>query len=489
MTNAVAHFSSDEINPRSDYLSMSECIRCRAKQPHNLSKRQIKALGSRSKRGDAWASLILSRMHELSKATGKPMCDKHCNSTMGCQSELLLEKAASQSHHEALWILSCMYLGGNCLERNFKSNNIPKKYKDPSKKYELVMLAAKLGNQQAQYYVGYHTIGTTFFYKKTSFKKARKWLEKAIEQGHPDAAYELAEFYEKGLGVEVSLDKAAALYQLAIARAKIPYARCDHSGSCGSRTVGQDALTKLANLEECKKGSKTYDPPRFSVRTRVECYIGGKPEDRKFNGYELPSSHFIHASTKYCPTYEGNVVTLTTAPCMHEALQKKWVGIDQGGQVCGHLAKDQTETELVLNLGPGQHFDMEKNLFVGWEHPYKTGVVVQHHIFALGCSHGLGRMSPYQVQLDEGSRVGSMITVPIDEDGVIRKLSTCNKNEKACYTCDKVPIKGSALLKCSGCGLRRYCDKCTLCCFSCIVLYLFVFSSLTLFFFHCCHTQ
>jgi hypothetical protein len=65
MTNAVAHFSSNEINPRSDYLSMSECIRCHAKQPRNLSKRQIKALGSRSKRGDAWASLILSRMQPV----------------------------------------------------------------------------------------------------------------------------------------------------------------------------------------------------------------------------------------------------------------------------------------------------------------------------------------------------------------------------------------------------------------------------------------
>ena len=44
--------------------------------------------------------------------------------------------------------------------------------------------------------------------READMEKARRWYTLAAEQGRPDAAYKLGQFYEHGIGVEGDIEKA-----------------------------------------------------------------------------------------------------------------------------------------------------------------------------------------------------------------------------------------------------------------------------------------
>ena len=50
---------------------------------------------------------------------------------------------------------------------------------------------------------------------EADMEKARRWYTLAAEQGRPDAAYKLGQFYEHGIGVEEDMEKAEEWYQKA----------------------------------------------------------------------------------------------------------------------------------------------------------------------------------------------------------------------------------------------------------------------------------
>ncbi|MFR5083696.1 MAG: tetratricopeptide repeat protein [Anaerobutyricum hallii] len=51
--------------------------------------------------------------------------------------------------------------------------------------------------------------------RKKDFEKAMHWYMLAAQQGRPDAAYKLGQFYEHGLGVEEDIEKAEEWYKKA----------------------------------------------------------------------------------------------------------------------------------------------------------------------------------------------------------------------------------------------------------------------------------
>ena len=74
-----------------------------------------------------------------------------------------------------------------------------------------VKKAAKLGHAEFQ-----HRLSD--LYSGINDLKAKKWLEKAADQNHPQALYELATMYRRGDGVEKDQPKAAELFEKAAAR-------------------------------------------------------------------------------------------------------------------------------------------------------------------------------------------------------------------------------------------------------------------------------
>ena len=73
---------------------------------------------------------------------------------------------------------------------------------------------AKTGNVNAQYTLGgYYFLGSNGV--EQSYSKAAYWLERAAEQGHSDAQFNIGFFYSEGKGVEQSYSKAIYWYKKA----------------------------------------------------------------------------------------------------------------------------------------------------------------------------------------------------------------------------------------------------------------------------------
>jgi hypothetical protein len=147
--------------------------------------------------------------------------------------ELYLEKAANQQYGLAAYSLAMLYQ-----ERDPKH---------PIKAFEWFMVAAKQGNTQAEYYVGmYYQNGkgvpqnmdqAIHWFEKAAIKKEKnalyhlamilikqeekdyvtiaKLLEQASAQDHAHAQYNLAVMYQKGDGVEQSMQKSFFWYEKA----------------------------------------------------------------------------------------------------------------------------------------------------------------------------------------------------------------------------------------------------------------------------------
>ena len=73
---------------------------------------------------------------------------------------------------------------------------------------------AKTGNANAQYTLGsYYYLGSNGV--EQSYSKAAYWLERAAEQGHSSAQYNIGFYYSQGQGVEQSYSKAIYWYKKA----------------------------------------------------------------------------------------------------------------------------------------------------------------------------------------------------------------------------------------------------------------------------------
>ena len=73
---------------------------------------------------------------------------------------------------------------------------------------------AKTGNVNAQYTLGrYYLLGSNGV--ERSYSKAAYWWEKAAEQGHSNAQYNIGVCYSNGEGVEQSYSKAIYWYKKA----------------------------------------------------------------------------------------------------------------------------------------------------------------------------------------------------------------------------------------------------------------------------------
>jgi TPR repeat protein len=77
---------------------------------------------------------------------------------------------------------------------------------------EELIATAEAGDAEAQYKIGYWLMQSHV--DTTQPREGVQWLEKAANQGHPSACFELAEAYEQGLGVPVNSIKAAHWYHM-----------------------------------------------------------------------------------------------------------------------------------------------------------------------------------------------------------------------------------------------------------------------------------
>jgi TPR repeat protein len=110
---------------------------------------------------------------------------------------------------------------------------------------------------------------------KQDRRRALKWYRKAAMQGHEDAMYNVAFFYENGIGVKRNTKKAAGWYRAAAAtglcdaqyslgrlyeqglngrsnlRAALAwYSKATH---CEDKRVSRNALTAIKDLRKRKK--------------------------------------------------------------------------------------------------------------------------------------------------------------------------------------------------------------------------------------------
>ena len=118
-----------------------------------------------------------------------------------------LKLAADYGSNEALYILGCMYLRGNGVERNGKTALY---YFEQS---------ANLGNDKAMWQIGWmYTEGIGV---KRNYSKGRLWYEKSINLGNKTSMIWLGEIYQYGRGTKQDLDKALSLYTQALEKEKV----------------------------------------------------------------------------------------------------------------------------------------------------------------------------------------------------------------------------------------------------------------------------
>ena len=117
--------------------------------------------------------------------------------------EVSYYKFAQEGDPNAQYVLAHFYLNGIGVEKN----------KDEAIKW--FNSSAKQGFSKAQCDLGI-ILYRDNCWKNEDFSVAKKWLDLALEQGDPYAAYVLADMYVSGKGVKVDYEKARNLYALGV---------------------------------------------------------------------------------------------------------------------------------------------------------------------------------------------------------------------------------------------------------------------------------
>lgn len=86
---------------------------------------------------------------------------------------------------------------------------------------EMLLPLAKSGNLPTQ-----AVLGQLYLYQLEDYDKAFKWISTAVENGHKDAIFDLADMYKNGHGVEQDKQKAFSLY-LQSAEQGVDYAQLE----------------------------------------------------------------------------------------------------------------------------------------------------------------------------------------------------------------------------------------------------------------------
>jgi TPR repeat protein len=108
------------------------------------------------------------------------------------------QKASEQGVGRAQVNLGLCYVNGEGVEKNIE------------KALELYEQAFKNG-----FDLGAEALGYTYEIENSDYDKAKYWYEKGVEKGNANSMFALGQLYEKGLGVDASLEKAIELYKQA----------------------------------------------------------------------------------------------------------------------------------------------------------------------------------------------------------------------------------------------------------------------------------
>ena len=150
---------------------------------------------------------------------------------------------------------------------------------------------AKTGNVNAQYTLGrYYFLGLNGI--KQSYSKAAYWWEKAAEQGHSNAQFNLGICYSDGKGVEQSYSKAAYWYERAAEQgdSKAQY----NIGVCYYNGNGVEQSYSKAAYWYKKAAEQGHSVAQFNLGT---CYYNG-------NGVEKSKTNAIYWFRKACNNFE-----------------------------------------------------------------------------------------------------------------------------------------------------------------------------------------
>src|SRR4051794_34745871 len=91
--------------------------------------------------------------------------------------------------------------------------------KNPTRAFELLLKAARAGNEQARQYVGYALLTGTG--TPADVAKARYWLRESADAGRADALVQLARSYRAPYADPPQIDRALELYQQAVERGSV----------------------------------------------------------------------------------------------------------------------------------------------------------------------------------------------------------------------------------------------------------------------------
>ena len=150
---------------------------------------------------------------------------------------------------------------------------------------------AKTGNANAQYTLGsYYYLGSNGV--EQSYSKAAYWWEKAAEQGHRGAQFNLGICYSDGKGVEQSYSKAAYWYERAAEQgnsdAQYNIGVCYYNGN------GVEQSYSKAAYWWKKAAEQGHSDAQFNLGT---CYYNG-------NGVEKSKTNAIYWFRKACNNFE-----------------------------------------------------------------------------------------------------------------------------------------------------------------------------------------
>ena len=150
---------------------------------------------------------------------------------------------------------------------------------------------AKTGNENAQYTLGgYYCFGSNGV--EQSYSKAAYWWEKAAEQGHSDAQFNLGVCYSKGEGVEQSYSKAIYWYKKAAEQGNSSAQY--NIGVCYSEGEGVEQSYSKAIYWYKKAAEQGHSDAQFNLGT---CYYNG-------NGVEKSKTNAIYWFRKACNNFD-----------------------------------------------------------------------------------------------------------------------------------------------------------------------------------------
>ena len=124
--------------------------------------------------------------------------------------------------------------------------------------------AAASGNKDGDYWIGRSVLATPAMFTAESRKNAIERLDEAVRAGHGPAAASLADAYRYGVGVEPSLEKAAELYEKAIARGR-------PADSVVAMLAYASMLRKEGDADDVEKAIDWYQ--RAADRGNVEALV------------------------------------------------------------------------------------------------------------------------------------------------------------------------------------------------------------------------